>query len=73
VPYDEAVFATLKQWRKERAEAEAVPAYVVFSDATLEALAEARPRDRSALLQVNGIGPAKLEKYADDVLALLGE
>jgi DNA helicase-2/ATP-dependent DNA helicase PcrA len=48
-----------------------VPAFVVFSDATLEALAEVRPGDRQGLLRINGIGAAKLERYADDVLAVL--
>ncbi|HET8603791.1 MAG TPA: ATP-dependent DNA helicase UvrD2 [Marmoricola sp.] len=72
VPYDEELFESLKNWRKERAAAESVPAYVVFSDATLEALAEVRPTSRQALLRINGIGQAKLEKYADDVLAILG-
>lgn len=72
VPYDEELFESLRTWRKERAEAEQVPAYVVFSDATLEALAEVRPTDRAALHGINGIGPAKLDKYADDLLALLG-
>ena len=71
VPYDEELFGSLKAWRKQRADAEAVPAYVVFSDATLEALAEVRPTDRQALLRINGIGAAKLEKYADDVLEIL--
>ena len=71
VPYDEALFESLKQWRKQRADAESVPAFVVFSDATLEALAEVRPADRSGLLRINGIGAAKLERYADDVLAVL--
>ncbi|MGO4255447.1 ATP-dependent DNA helicase UvrD2 [Marmoricola sp. RAF53] len=71
IPYDEELFASLKAWRKERADAESVPAFVVFSDATLEAIAEVRPTDRDALLRINGIGAAKLEKYADDVLAVL--
>ena len=71
VPYDEELFGSLSAWRKERADAESVPAYVVFSDATLEALAEVRPTDRQALLRINGIGAAKLEKYADDVLEIL--
>jgi DNA helicase-2/ATP-dependent DNA helicase PcrA len=48
-----------------------VPAFVVFSDATLEARAEVRPDDRTGLLRINGIGAAKLERYADDVLAVL--
>jgi DNA helicase-2/ATP-dependent DNA helicase PcrA len=71
LPYDESVFESLKQWRKQRADAESVPAFVVFSDATLEALAEVRPTDRQGLLRVNGIGAAKLERYADAVLAVL--
>jgi DNA helicase-2/ATP-dependent DNA helicase PcrA len=71
LPYDESLFESLKVWRKQRAEAESVPAFVVFSDATLEALAEVRPGDRKSLLRINGIGAAKLERYADDVLAVL--
>jgi DNA helicase-2/ATP-dependent DNA helicase PcrA len=71
LPYDESLFESLKVWRKQRAEAESVPAFVVFSDATLEALAEVRPGDRTSLLRINGIGAAKLERYADDVLAVL--
>jgi DNA helicase-2/ATP-dependent DNA helicase PcrA len=71
LPYDESLFESQKVWRKQRAEAESVPAFVVFSDATLEALAEVRPGDRKSLLRINGIGAAKLERYADDVLAVL--
>jgi DNA helicase-2/ATP-dependent DNA helicase PcrA len=48
-----------------------VPAYVVFTDLTLQAIAETRPTDEAGLLKINGIGAAKLEKYADDVLAVL--
>ena len=71
VPYDEELFETLRTWRKEQAEAQSVPAFVVFSDATLEALAEVRPTDRRALQSINGIGAAKLERYAEDLLALI--
>lgn len=71
VPYDEELFETLRAWRKEQAEAQSVPAFVVFSDATLEALAEVKPTSRSALGGINGIGKAKLDKYADELLALL--
>ena len=73
VPYDEEVLARLKAWRKERATDDEVPAYVVFSDATLEALAEVQPNSRSGLLGINGIGPAKAEKYADQLLQILAE
>jgi len=72
VPYDEELFESLRTWRKEQAEAQSVPAFVVFSDATLEALAEVKPTDRRGLQSINGIGAAKLEKYADDLLGILG-
>ncbi len=71
VPYDEDLFEALRSWRKEQAEAQSVPAFVVFSDATLEALAEVKPTDRRGLQSINGIGAAKLDRYADDLLALL--
>jgi len=72
VPYDEELFELLRSWRKEQAEAQSVPAFVVFSDATLEALAEVKPTDRQALQSINGIGKAKLDKYADELLGLIG-
>ena len=71
VPYDEDLFESLRSWRKEQADAQSVPAFVVFSDATLEALAEVKPQDRQSLQSINGIGKAKLEKYADELLELL--
>lgn len=71
IPYDEELFASLRAWRKQRSDEDEVPAYVVFSDATLEALAEVRPKDRRGLEGIKGIGPAKVEKYADEVLAVL--
>ena len=71
MPYDEDLFESLRSWRKEQADAQSVPAFVVFSDATLEALAEVKPQDRQSLQSINGIGKAKLEKYADELLALL--
>ena len=48
-----------------------MPAYVVFTDATLQAIAETKPSDPDALATVPGVGPAKLERYADQVLALV--
>jgi DNA helicase-2/ATP-dependent DNA helicase PcrA len=66
------VFDALKRWRLERSKADAVPAYVVFHDRTLAAIAERRPRSRTDLAAIPGIGPAKLERYADQVLAVVG-
>jgi DNA helicase-2/ATP-dependent DNA helicase PcrA len=61
----------LKAWRLERSKADEVPAYVVFHDSTLQEIAEAMPRDHGDLAGITGIGPAKLEKYGDEVLAVL--
>jgi DNA helicase-2/ATP-dependent DNA helicase PcrA len=68
--YDEALFERLREWRTEQARTQSVPAYVVFTDATLVALAEARPATERALLAVPGVGRTKLERYGADVLAL---
>ncbi len=50
---------------------EEVPAYVVFTDLTLQAIAEVKPADETGLLRISGIGQSKLTKYGDDVLALV--
>ena len=70
--YDEELFERLRDWRKERAGEEGLPAFVVFTDATLQLIAEHRPQTPEALLRINGIGRSKLERYGEDVLALLG-
>jgi ATP-dependent DNA helicase UvrD/PcrA len=64
-------FAVLREWRLKRAKEDGVPAYVVFHDATLAEIAERAPTTRGELAAVAGVGPAKLERYADDVLAAL--
>ncbi|MGZ4426621.1 MAG: ATP-dependent DNA helicase UvrD2 [Nocardioidaceae bacterium] len=69
--YDEQLFERLREWRVERAAEEKVPAYVVFTDLTLEAIAEVKPTSTQQLLKINGIGAAKLDKYGDEVLALV--
>jgi DNA helicase-2/ATP-dependent DNA helicase PcrA len=61
-------FEALRRWRAERAKADEVPAYVVFHDSTLHEIAARRPSSREELSAVPGIGPTKLERYADDVL-----
>jgi DNA helicase-2/ATP-dependent DNA helicase PcrA len=68
---DAELFGRLRVWRSAQAAAQAVPAYVVFSDATLVAIADARPANRAALAQIAGVGPAKLDRYAEPVLAVL--
>jgi DNA helicase II / ATP-dependent DNA helicase PcrA len=63
------LLAALKRWRLERARRDGVPAYVVFHDATLAAIADRHPRTRAELLGVSGVGPAKLKRYGHEVLA----
>jgi DNA helicase-2/ATP-dependent DNA helicase PcrA len=72
-PYDEELFARLREWRTSTAKSLEKPAYVVFPDATLEAIAERRPSSRSDLLRVPGVGDAKLTAYGDEVLAIVSE
>ena len=69
--YDEALFERLRAWRLERSRTDSVPAFVVFTDATLEAIAARRPTSVRELATVNGVGPAKLDRYGAEVLALL--
>ncbi|GAA4735734.1 ATP-dependent DNA helicase UvrD2 [Nocardioides endophyticus] len=69
--YDEALFERLREWRKERAGEEGKPAFVVFTDATLQLIAEHKPQTPDALLRINGIGRSKVEKYGEDVLTLV--
>ncbi|WP_030442544.1 ATP-dependent DNA helicase UvrD2 [Actinoplanes subtropicus] len=69
---DEDLFERFQVWRKRTAEELKVPAYVVFTDATLVALAERRPSKPAELLAIAGIGPRKLGQYGDAVFALVG-
>ncbi|MGH3130680.1 MAG: RecQ family ATP-dependent DNA helicase, partial [Gaiellaceae bacterium] len=71
-PEDADLFERLRAWRRDTAAAADVPAFVVFSDRTLRALAAARPADEQELTAISGVGPAKLERYGMDVLAVIG-
>ena len=64
------VLEALQRWRRDRARADAVPAYVVAHDAMLFSLAEARPQSLSALARISGMGPVKIERYGEDILAI---
>ena len=68
---DEDLFERLQAWRRRTAEAHKVPAYVVFTDATVVALAERRPTTPAELLAIAGIGPRKLGQYGAAVFALV--
>jgi len=67
----EELFQRLRAVRRALADAESVPAYIVFSDAVLLRIATARPSDEASLLAIAGVGPAKLARYGDAILDLL--
>jgi DNA helicase-2/ATP-dependent DNA helicase PcrA len=70
---DPAVYQALKSWRSATARASGVPAFVIFHDTTLAAVAEAKPRDRGSLLALPGMGPVKAQRYGDALLAVVAE
>ena len=68
---DTALFERLRAARRTIADEQGVPAYVVFHDATLRAIALARPADDHALLAIAGIGQAKLDRYGERILEVV--
>ena len=68
---EEQLVELLREWRRERASTDEVPAYVVLHDATLRELAAAKPASERDLATVKGFGPTKIERYGDDVLAVI--
>ncbi|WP_149538084.1 DNA helicase RecQ [Siccirubricoccus phaeus] len=65
------LFEALRAWRKQEAETQGVPAYIIFHNETLAAIAERRPQDAEELAMVAGVGRSKLERYAEDVLDII--
>jgi len=70
---DENLFQALRSLRKRIADAEEVPPYVVFSDATLVDMAKRKPRSPDEMLDVNGVGQHKLKKYGEEFLTAIAE
>jgi superfamily II DNA helicase RecQ len=68
---DDPLYETLKEWRLRTAKAEEKPAYVIFHNSTLAEIVRRAPRTKEELANVPGVGPAKLERYGDAVLAAL--
>jgi DNA helicase II / ATP-dependent DNA helicase PcrA len=68
---DDPLMKALKAWRLERSRKDEIPAFVVFHDKTLEEIARRRPGDLRELSMVSGVGPAKLERYGDEVIVVL--
>lgn len=69
--YDEALLQRLREWRRVKAQEQKVPAYVIFTDATLQAIAEQEPTSLTQLSGVSGVGAAKLDRYGEAVIALV--
>lgn len=70
---DNALWEALREKRRALAEAQGVPAYVIFHDATLMEMVSHRPQTRAQLAQISGVGTRKLETYGDDFLDVLRE
>jgi RecQ family ATP-dependent DNA helicase len=70
---DEALAAKLREWRTAEAKRLRVPAYVVMHDRTLIAVASVRPRNPRELLEVDGMGPAKVDKFGAAILQVCGK
>ncbi len=62
-PEDFAIFTQLRDWRKETAKRENVKAYVIFTDAQIGKISEKRPDTQAGLLDIEGIGKSRAEKY----------
>ncbi|GED98926.1 ATP-dependent DNA helicase UvrD2 [Gordonia crocea] len=72
-PADAELFDALREWRSAEANRQEKPAYTVFADKTLREIATDRPADLGQLQRVSGIGPAKLERYGDAVVAIVAK
>lgn len=72
-PENFAIFARLRDWRKETAAREAAQLYNVFMNDQLAAMVEKRVSTKKGLLEIEGVGEARVEKYGDAVLGILKE
>jgi ATP-dependent DNA helicase RecQ len=68
---DADLLKLLKNWRRQQAQSQAVPPYVVFHDRTLLEIASSRPKDFESLASIGGVGKAKLSRYGDELLKLI--
>jgi superfamily II DNA helicase RecQ len=69
----EALAARLREWRAAEAKRLGVPVYLVLQNRTLEALAQERPANPRQLLEISGMGPAKVERFGEAILGLCGK
>ena len=71
--YDEALYERLRAWRLDQASAAKLPAYCIFTDATLVAIAETRPASEQELASIPGVGATKLDRYGSAVLEMCSD
>ena len=71
--YDKDLFARLRFLRKQIADKENIPPYIVFNDATLQEMAQYQPVSNIEMLQINGVGSIKLERFGQPFMALIRE
>nr|WP_239579083.1 ATP-dependent DNA helicase UvrD2 [Microlunatus panaciterrae] len=69
--FDEETLVVLKEWRKQEAAEQSLPAYCIFTDATLMAIAETKPRSQRELIKVHGLGQTKATRYGEHLLAII--
>ena len=70
---DDPLFEALRNKRRELAQAQGVPPYIIFHDTTLREMASLHPRDLAALSRISGVGKMKLDRYGADFLSVLCE
>ena len=70
---DQVLFDALRAWRLEKAREEKVSPFIVAYDTVIAEIAERRPRNETEVLSVAGIGPGKVDKYGEDILAIVAE
>jgi superfamily II DNA helicase RecQ len=68
---DELLLKRLKEWRKQRAEKEGIPVYIIANNKELLAIIQEKPKSKEALKKIKGFGKKKIEKYGDDVLKIV--
>ncbi|MFH6690867.1 HRDC domain-containing protein, partial [Cellulosimicrobium funkei] len=69
--YDQALFEELREWRRQVAQETDKPAFTVLVDSALAAIAETRPTSPAGLARINGLGPAKIERYGATILEIV--
>ena len=70
---DTPLFESLRAWRTQRARTEAVPLYVILTNAQLATVASSRPQNLADLKKIPGLGPSRLERFGKEILGLLAD